>query len=580
MSTAFGALAAGAVASALPTAAARAAGRGTVAIFGGGIAGLTAAHELADRGFEVTVYEKRSLGGKARSIPVPNSGTGGRLDLPAEHGFRIFSAYYQNVFDTMRRIPVNGNAEGVYGNLVTAPKSLMSQTMFTDWLYQPLNPNSLTDPNAIANFVASNIAIGAQVPANELALWAQKFVTYLTSGPQRRAGQWEGMSYYSYTKAAAMSAAYQKIMVKLHTTMTVAAKPTVASAHSINLVSEAIYWASMGKGTTAPLLQLLNGPTNARWIDPWVAHLTRLGVKFKVGSWLSSLSCANGAITGAQISDPAVNGGQPYRIDADYYIMALPSERAAQIVNAQPAISQADPQLAKLSLLVRDWMNGVMIYLKNVTPINNGHIAYVDSPWALSSVSQAQFWSGSFRSTYGDGVAADCLSIDLSDWNTPGILYGKTAKQCTPAQIFHEVLAQLRASLDNGAALLADSNIHSWFIDPGITAAGTPAVANEDPLLINTAGSWANRPPAVTAIPNLFLAGDYVRTSVNLATMEGANEAGRLAAKGVAAAAGVSPVTVTTLYQEPSMKYWQDQDDIRFMYKLPNMFDTIWTDWP
>ena len=39
-----------------------------VAILGGGVAGLTAAHELADRGFQVEIYEKGlQLGGKAKS---------------------------------------------------------------------------------------------------------------------------------------------------------------------------------------------------------------------------------------------------------------------------------------------------------------------------------------------------------------------------------------------------------------------------------------------------------------------------------------------------------------------------------
>src|ERR1043166_3714286 len=88
-----------------------------VAILGGGVAGLTAAHELAERGFEVVVLEARDIpGGKARSLPVPGSGTGGRADLPAEHGFRFFPGFYQHIPDTMRRIPFGHNAT-VYENL-------------------------------------------------------------------------------------------------------------------------------------------------------------------------------------------------------------------------------------------------------------------------------------------------------------------------------------------------------------------------------------------------------------------------------------------------------------------------------
>ncbi|PRC57051.1 hypothetical protein C6A85_35515, partial [Mycobacterium sp. ITM-2017-0098] len=40
-----------------------------MAVLGGGVGGLSAAHELTDRGFDVTVYEARGVfGGKARSM--------------------------------------------------------------------------------------------------------------------------------------------------------------------------------------------------------------------------------------------------------------------------------------------------------------------------------------------------------------------------------------------------------------------------------------------------------------------------------------------------------------------------------
>ena len=47
-----------------------------VAVLGGGVAGMSAAHELIERGFRVAVFERQIelCGGKARSIPVPIGG--------------------------------------------------------------------------------------------------------------------------------------------------------------------------------------------------------------------------------------------------------------------------------------------------------------------------------------------------------------------------------------------------------------------------------------------------------------------------------------------------------------------------
>src|ERR1700760_356452 len=97
-----------------------------VVVLGGGVAGMSAAHELVERGFEVVVLERSDLaGGKARSIPVVDNGedtSGHQLAsgaigpiehrLPGEHGVRFFPGFYKHVVDTMRRTPPFAERKG------------------------------------------------------------------------------------------------------------------------------------------------------------------------------------------------------------------------------------------------------------------------------------------------------------------------------------------------------------------------------------------------------------------------------------------------------------------------------------
>ena len=81
--------------------------------------------------------------------------------------------------------------------------------------------------------------------------------------------------------------------------------------------------------------------------------------------------------------------------------------------------------------------------------------------------------------------------------------------------------------------MLDEANVLTWFLDPAIEFPNPTEATNLEPLLINTAGSWEDRPDATTRIPNLLLAADYVRTNTDLATMEGANEAARQAVNAI-----------------------------------------------
>jgi uncharacterized protein with NAD-binding domain and iron-sulfur cluster len=197
-------------------------------------------------------------------------------------------------------------------------------------------------------------------------------------------------------------------------------------------------------------------------------------------------------------------------------------------------MKQADARLGRLGKLKKAWMNGILFYLARDVPLVRGHTLYIDSEWSLTSISQQQFWPKFKLENCGDGVVRGVLSVDVSDWEKPGI-FGKKAKECTSSDaIKTDVWEQLKRHLNKGKARLEDANLVRWFLDPDIefpNPAGVPV--NAEPLLINTKDSWKYRPKATTRIPNLFLAADYVRTYTDLATMEGANEAARRAVNGI-----------------------------------------------
>lgn len=72
-----------------------------VAVVGGGIAGISAASNLSERGFEVTLFEKEHfLGGKVGSWKFESNGE----TLRAEHGFHAFFRQYYNFRDFLKKI--------------------------------------------------------------------------------------------------------------------------------------------------------------------------------------------------------------------------------------------------------------------------------------------------------------------------------------------------------------------------------------------------------------------------------------------------------------------------------------------
>src|SRR3954452_5665227 len=392
---------------------------------------MSAAHELAERGFAVTVYETRSIpGGKARSMPVPGSGTDGRRDLPGEHGFRFFPGFYKHVPDTMRRI-------GVEHRLVGAERVLLAQADGRDELVTTGHlPESLEDFALVTRFVLE-AATSLGVPPDETAWFLERLLTLLTSCDERRLGQWELESWWVFVDAEHRSPAFRKFLADGLTRTLLAARAREMSARTGGAILLQLIFDLTRAGGRAD--RVLDGPTSDVWIDPWATHLGGRGVAPRRSAPVEGIHVAGGRIAGATVAGATVT--------ADHYVAAVPVEIMRTL--AGPGLRAAEPRLKRLDRLVTRWMNGVMFYLREDVPVVNGHAIYIDSDWALTSISQRQFWHGFDFARAGDGTVGGILSVDVSDWAQPSRRLGKIAMQCSHDEIVDEVWAQLADHLED-----------------------------------------------------------------------------------------------------------------------------------
>jgi 15-cis-phytoene desaturase len=532
-----------------------------VAVLGGGVAGLTCAHELVERGFDVTLVELRDeFGGRARSytktLTSPDIAPGTRG--VGEHGFRFFPGFYQHIDDTTRRIPLpavlSESLTPAPSDEVPAPQG--HKTVFdcllpiaTEILAVPGKPIVSLPASAPLNvktlrsvFQLPKHLVEIGLTNEDLGAFSDKLWQIATSSQERRDTEYEAIGWRDFIQSKNRSDEYYWYLASGLTRGLVAARARQASTKTMGNIALRMWTSLWNASKTTD--RVLCGPTNMVWIVPWIKEIRRLaragGCAFDmVHAKVEGIELANGRVTHVQAGGTTVN--------AEYFVSALPLRVLVGLIkdNTTDFGKAGGAQFERLEELAdpgKDYlrtMSGIQIYLREDAPLNRGHQLFLDSPWGLTSLSQAQFWSDEIRAKALPDGAKGILSVDISSWDLPGVL-GKekrTAEQVLEAKdlgeqgIFLEVVAQIGSAL--GEALTKslfgenNANVLGWHLDRGGDS--------DETMLVNNVGTWALRPDAETLIPNFFLAGDFARTETDLACMEGANEAARCAVNAVIA---------------------------------------------
>lgn len=508
----------------------------SVLVIGAGPAGLTAAHELACRGYDVTVVDagpRERAGGKCASqfVQHPTYGT-----LAGEHGFRFFPGFYRHAPDIMARIPRDhstanpADALSAYEDSV-ADELVPSETIGIARPNRPLeaiglDPVGLNNAPAFARFLWRTLM---DLPLLDALRVGRHYLRFISSCDERRLASWDNVSFWEFVEAAKCSKQAQQFL-RSRPLLLVAMDAMQGSARTL---LNTLFLVNTEWTHEQASQRVLAGPTSDVWIRPWVAWLERLGVAFRFGEPVEAL----GFDAHAKVITGATVGGET--ITADHYVLAVPIERALPLFS--DAMAEAAPSIA--AVLPTDLnatlgtMSGVQLFLNRPIDLHHGHVGFVDSPWCLTAVAQHQYWRPERLACYvgaGENKISGILSLCVTAWDREaGAVTGATVPNATREQILDEIVHQLGVcELGEGEQLIHADDVLAMHIDDHVRLGPEGEIGGR--LLIHPPGFYGRRPlPVVDGISNLFLAGDWVRSQVDLATMEGAIETARGAVNGI-----------------------------------------------
>ncbi len=502
----------------------------TAAVFGAGIAGMSAAHELAEGGYEVTVYEYLSQpGGMARSYRYQNG-------LPSEYSWRGYGGFYKNVFHMMQRIPSPLRADlSVYDTELSRPIKFI------------LVENDVVDPSDAENW-SRHFTIRD---------WIALLAAYL-----RELASDQRTNYYATINAEKY---FENVIGKRSLTNVrsifgpwLGIDPKRTSLHHLanffrmimhpDLIQPYTHvdYSSSGGATSKPWTQgagdkwlVLKRPTSESWFDPWVTYLQNTyGVKFVFNATLTSLEGTNGKIHECIVSTK--EGLRVVRNDA-YVIAINPFAVKTVVLNSNDEV-RADSQLSLFEPLIQDGPHiqiSFRIGYGEIMKAPEPYMAFIlpDSAYNITMYFQNEIWYddvflGEDVRTLISGTA--CISY------APGV-FGVEMRHVTKEGFEKEIMTQLRLC-KNLNAIIEKANSgrdfnsftpvifevwKDWNFSLGDV---TLALPPQEMKWVNSTNTNAYMPSIRTSFSNMMLAGAHIKSSVDLYSMESACATGRDAA--------------------------------------------------
>ena len=548
-----------------------------IIIIGSGISGLTVAHELIKKGFEVEIYEKdKYAGGMAKSIRTKDN-------IPTEHSWRGYGPFYLNLFKLIKEIPIN-NMEGF--TEYTMEEIEKHNTLNDLWTVYNNNVYDITEfvkshpgGNIIENAGGKDLGkvwkdygyewhIGNSKVMNKLKeykigriieAYSEKSVYDNLNKERLDFNFWYNSedenkshkpTYFDYLyllllfgkvilsderkkdffdirldpliKDTLSKGGYHYISDYLAGPGYGFDKNTMSLGHYATFIEYSLY-------QKESKWQVMNKPTSEAWIDPWVKHLKNLGVKFYFNYELVKINQ-----NGTKVINLVLKNNNKINkydvnpleiIDCDDYVISIDPFNFNDILK-KSNMKEMSLSYNKLNMINNQISFRLGFNKKINFKIKNSGFVLIDSPYNITFYPQEDHWP----------------NIDLYEIKTllsgtlilpykNGSMTGKSGLALTINELKEEIIYQffecetfINLCKESGVSkkdIIFKEIYEDWYEDGD-------NLVTKNKKWVNNFMNERHRPSQRTDIENLFLSGGHCQTSISIWSMEGAVESGKI----------------------------------------------------
>ena len=523
-----------------------------IIIFGGGISGLTVAHELLEQGFNITLFEKdNALGGMARSRREFGN-------VPSEHSWRGYAPFYKNTFEIMKRIPVDNKNKTVYDNLtIPIDFHLMRDRVST---YKPkLN---IIDyiilfyyglKYLISNNRRNDYYETKLVPLlkNKLSEDGYDRLIEFIVGPGLGMEK-KDVSYGHLFKVITLQTLNQKKYIHIHTN---------SNKTYTHYAKDA--W------------HVLNAPTSEAWFEPWKKYLINRGLKIYLHTKLIKFNFKNNKIISCVINDGLSNR----IVKADEYILCINPFEAQKVFER----SQMNILSKQHNLLNKNTISNQISFrfgLNKKIKFPSKSIAFVmpDSEFNITWYPQEYHWDSNIELDNNKNIKSLWSGTVIETYGKSK-LYGKNAINLNKKELTNDIIYQILRSknfqkliYENNGFYLNKNDIiyteiwYEWSYNNG-------ELSQYNKKWVNNIFNQKFRQKQNTNYKNLYVGGAHTDTTINIWSIEGAIESGKIISNSILQKYKKKKII---LYDHLDPIYFNSIkliDDILYEFNLPNLLD-------